>query len=630
MMDVSSFKSANTPADHRASYPSPIAQVYPPFALDAATSASWYRHLESGRGVNYFTADPNLARTLATYLPATVRRWAEKPLSQLGERAGNELVRRADVYDATGHVLTRYDKLGRDVSRVEHHPDWLANLDEVFDYGLVGWNHDPARLQRYGRAPVPLLAAFDYLVGQADMALCCPLELAHGTVAVVERFATAEQRDELLPAIVATRADQRLQVAQVATEITGGSDVGATRTEAHHDAVTGRWVLTGEKWFASNVGADLIVTLARVDPDVAGTKGLAMFVVPRIRHDGAPNGVSVRRLKDKMGTIGVPTGELLFTDADAILIGEPDKGFAYMAEMLNHTRFWNAVGSVGIMRRSLLEAATYTARRASFGTTLDSFPMMRERLIWLEVDLTATLSLLMHTAHALESAETGNDDGDALRFRTLAPVIKYRSGEQCVDFARAAIEMMGANGYIANFGTPKLLRDAQVNPIWEGTSNICALDLWRAITRQHGHEPVLNHCEQVIATLVTEPARRVGEAALHAIKDSREAITSLAGASRARQDQQARRLTDLLGDTVAVTAMAAEIDTDVRTDGDHRKAILAELFTRRMVTAHTRRSAVIAESVGVPELFAILFNGGIVDASLYRTALSTLETAADR
>ncbi len=137
MMDVSPFKSANTPADHRASYPSSIAQVYPPFALDATTSDSWYRQLESGRGVNYYTADPNLARTLATYLTPTVRRWAEKSLSQLGNPAGTELVRRADGYDAVGHVLTRYDKLGRDVSQVEHHPDWLANLDEVWSAGIT-------------------------------------------------------------------------------------------------------------------------------------------------------------------------------------------------------------------------------------------------------------------------------------------------------------------------------------------------------------------------------------------------------------------------------------------------------------------------------------------------------------
>lgn len=623
-MDIAAFKAARTPADNRAVYGSAVEQVYPPFALDAEGSPSRYRAYESGRGVNYYAADENLRRALRAYLPDEVLRWADGPLDELGERAGTDLARRADVYDAVGHELVRYDKLGRDVSQVRYHPDWLTSLDEVFDFGLVGWNHDPERLARYGRAPYPLLAAFDYLVGQADMALCCPLELAHGTVLVLERFADPATRAELLPPVVATSEPRRLQVAQVATEITGGSDVGATRTEATRDA-TGRWHLTGEKWFASNVGADLIVTLARVDPAKAGTKGLGMFVVPRVRHDGAPNGISVRRLKDKMGTIGVPTGELLFTDAEAVLIGEPDQGFRYMAEMLNHTRFWNAAGSVGIMRRALLEAAAYTSRRASFGTTLDRFPMMAERLVWLDVDLRATLGLLLHTAAALEDAETGADERAQLRFRTLAPVIKYRSGEQCVDFARAAIELLGANGYVATFGTPRLLRDAQVNPIWEGTSNICALDLWRAISRQRGHEPVLDHCEQLVAALDTEPAQQLGEAALAGVKDTREAIAALSETSRARQEQQARRLADLLGDTVAAAGLAVEADAGIRADGDHRAALAAALFVRRMAARHTGRSAVTDGFAGIPDAYPILFGDEPLSAAGYRAAVAALD-----
>ena len=605
------------------SRPRPGAPVYPDFSLDGTGSPSRYRAYESGRGLNYYTADPDLADTLDTYLDPTTRAWAQEVLVELGERAGTELVRRADVYDAAGHELERYDRLGRDVSRVAYHPDWLTSLDEVFDFGLVGWNHDPDRLARYGAAPTTLLTAFDYLVGQADMALCCPLELAHGTVVVLEQFATPEQRDRFLPAVVATDAARRLQVAQVATEITGGSDVGATRTEAARTA-DGGWELTGEKWFASNVGADLIVTMGRVDADVAGTRGLALFVVPRTRADGTPNGVSIRRLKDKMGTIGVPTGELILTGAEAHLVGEADSGFRYMAEMLNHTRYWNAVGSVGIMRRAYLEAATYTSRRASFGTTLDAFPMMRERLVWLQVDLAATTALMFHTGAALDAYRDGGDDRDALRFRTLAPVIKYRAGEQNVDFARAAVEMLGANGYINTFGTPRLYRDAQVNPIWEGTSNICALDLWRAVSKQRGAEPVLAACEAIVAALQTEPARRLGEAALAGGKDVREAIGALADAPRARQDQQVRRLADLVGDVVALAALAAEVDTDVRLRGDHRRALLAELHARRLTQAHTRLGAVLDAGVGVPELYPLLVGEAPVDAAAYASALASL------
>jgi acyl-CoA dehydrogenase len=618
------FRAAQSPAGHRAAHGSPVGQGHASYELHAPGSPSRYRHHESGRGLNYYDTDDNLRRTLRAYLPEPVARWAQEPLREIGGRAGTELVRRADVYDAAGHTLVRYDKLGRDVSQVVHHPDWLTSLHEVFDLGLVGWNHDETRLARYGRAPYPLLAAFAYLVGQADMALCCPLVLAHGTVAVLEQFAGPDLRDELLPPIVTTNRAERLQVAQVTTEITGGSDVGATRTVARPDGA-GRWRLSGEKWFASNIGAELIVVLARVDETIPGTKGLGLFVVPRVRRDGSPNAVSIRRLKDKMGTIGVPTGELLFLDAEAFPIGDPGHGFAYMAEMLNHSRFWTAVGSAGIMRRSLLEAATYTARRASFGTTLDHFPMMRERLVWLDVDLTATLSLLMHTAAALEGSATGGAPADHLRFRTLAPVVKYRAGEQCVDFARAAIELIGANGCVATFGTPRLLRDAQINPIWEGTSNICALDLWRAITRGHGHEPVFDHCEQLVAGLVSGPASRVGHAALQAVEDAREAIATLAAASRSRQEQQARRLADLVGDAVALAAMAAEADADVSRDADHRKAVVAELFALRMNSRHTRRSAVVDGFGGVPELYPMLFGEAPLDAAGHRRALTLLD-----
>jgi acyl-CoA dehydrogenase len=603
---------------------SPGAPVYPDFELGSGSgSPSAYRVHESGRGLNYYTCDRELQATLDTYLDPVTRGWADEVLTALGERAGHELARRADVYDAAGHELVRYDRFGRDVSEIAYHPDWLTSLDEVFDAGLVGWNSDPERLAAYGRAPVVLLTAMDYLVGQADMALCCPLELAHGTVVVLEQFASDEVRERFLPGVVATRAATRTQVAQVATEITGGSDVGATRTEAVRTA-DGGWSLTGEKWFASNVGADVIVTLGRVRADVAGTRGLGMFLVPRRRSDGSPNGISIRRLKDKMGTIGVPTGELLLNGAEAHLVGDADKGFRYMAEMLNHTRYWNAVGSVGIMRRAYLEAATYTSRKASFGTTLDAFPMMRERLVWLQVDLALTSALLFSTGAALDASYDGGDPRDALRFRTLAPVVKYRAGEQNVDFARAAVEMLGANGYTAPFGTPRLYRDAQVNPIWEGTSNICALDLWRAVSKQRGHEPVLDACEQAVAALQTEPARRLGEAALSGGKDVREAVEHLADQPRARQEQQARRLADLVGDVVALAALAQETDTDVQRRGDHRRALLGELHVLRTTAAVTRRSAVVDAYAGVPECYPLLVGEGPVDRAGYEAALAGL------
>jgi alkylation response protein AidB-like acyl-CoA dehydrogenase len=601
--------------------------VFPDFELDGRTSPSRYRQFDSGRGLNYLTADPELGCALDAHLDPATREWAGEVLHDLGERAGNQLARRADVYDAAGHELVRYDRFGRDVSEIAYHPDWLASLNEVFDLGLVGWNHDPGRLRSHGPAPVTLLTAMDYIVGQADMALCCPVELAHGAVVVLERFASPEQRETFLAPVVATDAARRFQVAQVTTEITGGSDVGATRTVGvpSGEGATGGWELSGEKWFASNIGADLIVTLARVDAASTGTRGLGLFLVPRRRSDGSPNGISIRRLKDKMGTIGVPTGELILNQAEAHLVGEASAGFGYMAEMLNHTRYWNAVGSLGVMRRAYLEAAVYTARRRSFGTTLDTFPMMRERLVWLQVDLAATSALAFHTGAALDAHTRTGDAGHHLRFRTLAPVIKYRAGEQNVDFARAAVEMLGANGYVRGFGTPRLYRDAQVNPIWEGTSNICALDLWRAVSKKDGHEPVLAECESIVEDLRADAARPIGRAALAGCDEVREAVEGLRRQSAARQDQQARRLADLVGDVVALAALAREADVQIVLRDDHRRALLAELHARRMRGAGAGAARVLRSAMGVPEAYPLLVGEEPVSRESFDAAVRRLD-----
>lgn len=163
--------------------------MFPEYRLDGRGSPGAYRRYDAGRDVNYYEADPDLRLVLDLYLDDAALPWADERLRALGGRCGTDFVRRADAYDRARHELVRYDRFGRDVSRIAYHPDWLASLDEVFDFGVVGWNHDPDLVALYGRAPVAPLTAFDYLVGQADMALCCPIELARGAVTVPERFA---------------------------------------------------------------------------------------------------------------------------------------------------------------------------------------------------------------------------------------------------------------------------------------------------------------------------------------------------------------------------------------------------------------------------------------------------------
>lgn len=533
------------------------------------SSESRYGRFEQARGTNWYDADPNLRFVLEGWLDPATLAWIDEPLGRLGERCATAIVDRADTVDRIGHELETHDRFGRVTGRVLYHPDWLANLDEVFDFGIVGWNPDPARLREFGRAPLELRVAFDYLVGQADMALACPLEMSHGATVVLERFADDDLRDDLLPRVTATNARARAQVAQSLTELHAGSDAGQIATLGTPDGAG--WRVSGEKWFVSNVGADLIFMAARVDGQGPGTRGLGMFVLERERDDGTPNGLTVRRLKDKMGTIGVPTGELVITDAHARVIGAPDRGWQYMAEMLNHTRFWNAVGSLGIMRRAYMEAAVHAARRRAFGRPLDALPMVRERLVWLTVDLEATTALTFWAANAAERAA-------ATVFRGLAPLLKYRCGEQNLTFAHAAIETLGGNGYVDTFGTPRLLRDAQVNTIWEGTSNICALDVWRAVEQDRADDALVREASARLAAVSAAELEQLVSHARAALDAVVTASDRLRRATRAHREQHARRFADLLGDALALTALVCEADR-----GDARKAVVAHLFAQRLI-----------------------------------------------
>jgi acyl-CoA dehydrogenase len=210
-----------------------------------------------------------------------------------------------------------------------------------------------------------------------------------------------------------------------------------------------------------------------------------------------------------------------------------------------------------------------------------------------------------------------------LRFRTLAPVVKYRAGEQNVEFARAAIEMLGGNGYVNTFGTPRLLRDAQVNPIWEGTSNICALDLQRAITKQQGHRAVFDHLNGRLDRLTDGPAANLADHASDTIVQATAAIDGLADAPVARREQQARRLADLVGDAVAIASMAIEADHEA-CGGDYRKALTVQLFAARRTQPTDPVVAITEGWAGVPDLYPAVLGDAQLGEDEYRLALAAL------
>jgi alkylation response protein AidB-like acyl-CoA dehydrogenase len=274
------------------------------------------------------------------------------------------------------------------------------------------------------------------------------------------------------------------------TEQQGGSDVGANAVEARR--ADGGWRLHGRKYFCSNVAGEVALALARPEGAGAGTRGLALFLVPRLLPDGGRNRYRVDRLKEKLGTRGMATGEVTLEGAHAELVGQPERGFGQMTAMLNITRLHNAIASAAALRRGLQLARAYAARRRAFGGRLDELPLQRQVLTGMAVQAEAALALTMRLAGLLGRLEQGvAEPSEALLFRLGGSLAKLYTARQAVAGASEAVEAFGGAGYMEDTGIPRLLRDAQVLTIWEGTTNVLALDFLRTLARPGAEDALL-------------------------------------------------------------------------------------------------------------------------------------------
>jgi alkylation response protein AidB-like acyl-CoA dehydrogenase len=376
------------------------------------------------------------------------------------------------------------------------------------------------------------------------------------------------------------------------TERQGGSDVGANTTRAVQDG--DEWLLFGDKHFCSNVDAEVFIVLARPEGAPPGSRGLATFIVPRVLpDDGAPNGFRIKRLKPKLGTVGVPTGEVTLDGARAWLAGRRDqsatgdaardgRGLNRMMEMVNGSRFGVALMGLGIHRRSFLEAAIYAAHRTQFGQRIDSYPLVRETLVDLLVDLEAASTLTFECAAANSSA-TSEDDARLLR-RILVPLAKMRATRDAIGAASQALEIFGGNGYMEDWPMARQLRDAQCHTIWEGTENIICIDVRRAIRGEQAHESLLARIERGLdAAAPFDPLTEAAEITATGLKDVRAAIAHLESVSDDLQLLHARRFAYLLADVTQSALLLDEAAWSLRRDGDARKAVIARRFARRRV-----------------------------------------------
>lgn len=450
-------------------------------------------------GLNLYRADPALARLATLYLPPDLDAHLAPHLDRLGALAGAELDTLAGEADRNPPVLHPRTRRGEDRETVEKHPSYRAMERLAFgEYGLAALSHRGGVLG--WPAPMPPAAKYlvTYLFVQAEFGLMCPVSMTDSLTRTLKRFGDPALIARYLPALLSQDLDTLHQGAMFMTEQGAGSDVGATAVTATPQP-DGSWALHGDKWFCSNPDADLAMVLARPVGAPPGIKGVGLFLLPRTRPDGTPNAYRIVRLKDKLGTRSMASGEIRLEGAAAWLVGDIGAGFRQMADMVNNSRLSNGVRAAGLMRRAVTEALFVARRREAFGGKLIEMPLMRRQLAKMLVWSEQARSMALQAADALRRADAGEPGAYAL-LRILTPLLKFRACRDARKVTGDAMEVRGGCGYIEEWPDPRLLRDAHLGSIWEGTSNVVALDVLRAATREAALPALRAHVHGLLAT----------------------------------------------------------------------------------------------------------------------------------
>ncbi|BDG43060.1 acyl-CoA dehydrogenase family protein [Saccharococcus caldoxylosilyticus] len=525
--------------------------------------------------------DPNLLANLKKYLDDELYAYAEEKLEQFYQLCMTDIDRRAVHTDREGQPrLIKYDRFGNDISEVWVNEGYQQTAKQTYETGIVGYVHKP--IPELGRKGNYIYSyAQGYLLSQVETGFYCPVTLTMATAYLLDHFADEELKKKYLPHVISTGEVELYEGATFLTERQGGSDVGANAVRAV--PCGDHYKLYGEKYFASNAGRCGVATvLARIDGSEPGTKGLSLFLVPWRNENGTLNGIQIRRLKDKLGVRAVPSAEVVFDGAKAYVIGDPKKGFYYMMEALNLSRVCNAVGSIGIMKRALEEAKQYAANRTAFGRKLTDYPMVRETLANLtarqEVQTSACFQMISVFDHVMTAPDEATEDEKAWN-RLLIALLKMRTAEEAIAFAHEAIEMHGGNGYIEDFVTPRLLRDAQVLTVWEGTANILGLEVLRLMRKYRVHEQFIAKMTKALSTLPAD-VERLATPVKQGLHELAEALKQLDGQPEEVQTCHAKKIANRLCD-IYLSVVALK-----RAQENERNRLIAQLFLQHIWNRH--------------------------------------------
>ncbi|MCP5372728.1 MAG: acyl-CoA dehydrogenase family protein [Hyphomicrobiales bacterium] len=439
------------------------------------------------RGLNFYDIDGSLHQVLPRYMPGDLLAHLEPHMRRLGGLVGDHLDDLAHAADFNPPTLRHRDRTGAAWQWIDKHPAYREMERLAFgELGLARMSHQEGVLGWPARMPPAAKYALTYLFVQSEFGLCCPVNMTDSLTRNLIKFASDEMKEKYLPILLSNDLDRLGQGAMFLTEQGAGSDVGAVECVARHE--DGQWRIYGEKWFCSNADAELVLVLARPEGAPGGTRGLGLFLLPRHLDDGRQNSYRIVRLKDKLGTRAMPSGEVTLEGAVAYPIGELDQGWRQMADGINNSRLSNGIRAAGLMRRSWHEALHVARERVAFGRRLLDMPLMRRQLMKILLPTEQALSFAFYTAEVLGRADADGTDEEAKALgRILTPLIKFRACRDARKVAGDSMEVRGGSGYIEEWINPRLLRDSHLGSIWEGTSNVVAQDVLRSSRKLHAH-----------------------------------------------------------------------------------------------------------------------------------------------
>ncbi|MFK7803366.1 MAG: acyl-CoA dehydrogenase family protein [Anaerolineae bacterium] len=523
----------------------------------------------TGQPDNYFSADKDLQRKLELYLGKQKYVAVMPELYKFGSVLAKEvdsLVRSSNLNENLPRLHTT-DGIGRAVYDVEFHPDYHAAGRHIYAGGPM------SALAELGNNKVAL-AKFYLSAQNGEAGHNCPLACTAGVIKVLQHTASDSVREKFLPRLLDENYDSNFTGAQFMTEVQGGSDVGANSvTATPEDSGSDIWYLNGDKWFCSNVTADLALVTARMGSE-EGTKGLGLFLVPRHLDSGALNGMVIHKLKDKMGTRSLATAEVTFNDVKAWHVG---KFTDAMTHVINTSRIYNAFMCTGNARRALLVAWSYANSRLAFGQPIIRFPLVQDQLTKMKADWAAMFAGTMRITKVWDDIEMGKaSDDDKAFLRMAVNLNKYRSSVLSHDVVQQGIEILGGNGTIESFSVlPRLMRDNLVYETWEGAANVLMAQVQRDIRKSDIHKAFFAHIRELFTNTFMPELKSEG---LHQLEKIEGEMNEVLKMDELTGAIYFRPLMDRATDLFYSACMAAESGWERKAKEDKTKARLAIFF----------------------------------------------------